>query len=300
MFKSGFVSIIGRPNVGKSTLMNSLVGAKLAITSNKPQTTRNRILSVLTEENSQIVFIDTPGIMQKANNKLGKYMQRSTKTTFKEVDMVLFLVEPDLTVGAGDKAIIESLKKVKTPIFLVVNKIDKITTNELLAVIDTYRKQFEFNEVIPVSAINGDNTGELIKTIKSYLPEGPRYFPDDMITDRPEKWLVSELIREKALRNLEEEIPHGVAVEIVTMKKREEGDIVEIDANIYCERESHKGIIIGKNGDKLKRISTHAREDIESLLGSKIFLQVWVKVKKNWRDSDFLLKNLGYNSKLES
>lgn len=294
-FKSGFVSIIGRPNVGKSTLMNKLVGEKIAITSNKPNTTRNRIQSILTTDDGQVIFIDTPGLLENPNNKLGEFLKKSARSTFNEVDILLFVIEPDKRIGRVDKSIIESIQSIKSPIFLIINKIDTVKKDDLLEIIDLYQKAYNFAEIIPVSAIN-DSLNDLVATIFKYLPQGIKYFPDDMITDQPERHLVSELLREKALRLLQEEIPHGIAVEIITMKKRKNNNLIDIHANIYCEKDSHKRIIIGKNGEMLKKISTYAREDIERLLGSKIFLQTWVKVKKNWRDNDFLLKNFGYKN----
>jgi len=295
-FKSGFVSLIGRPNVGKSTLMNSLVGEKIAITSNKPQTTRNKIQSILTEEDSQIIFIDTPGI-HKSKNKLGEYMLKSAQTTLGEVDVVLLLIEPDRNVGSGDREIIESLSKVKTPVFLVINKIDTIPKDQILKVIDEYRKLHEFKEFIPVSAMQSKNIDMLKDTIKKYLPEGPQFFPEDMITDQPERQIAAEIIREKILKLVQDEIPHGVAVEIMKMKERKGKDIVDIEATIYCEKDTHKGIIIGKQGAMLKDIGTRSRTDIQRLLGSKVYLQLWIKVKKGWRDNDFLLRNFGYDKK---
>ena len=295
-FKSGFVSLIGRPNVGKSTLMNALVGEKIAITSNKPQTTRNKIQSILTEEASQIIFIDTPGI-HKSKNKLGEYMLKSAQTTLSEVDIVLLLIEPDRNIGSGDREIIENLTKVKTSVFLVINKIDTIPKDQILKVIDEYRKVYDFKEIIPVSAIQSKNIDILKDTIKGYLPEGPQFFPDDMITDQPERQIVAEIIREKILQLVQEEIPHGVAVEIMNMKKRKNRDMVDIEATIYCEKDTHKGIIIGKQGSMLKEVGSRSRRDIQRLLGSKVYLQLWIKVKKGWRDNDFLLKNFGYDKK---
>ena len=292
--KSGFVTLIGRPNVGKSTLMNSLIGQKIAITSRKPQTTRNRIQTVYTSEEGQIVFVDTPGI-HKAKNKLGDYMVNIAERTIKEVDVVLWLVEPTNYIGAGEQHIIEQLKKVNTPVILVINKIDTVKKEELFGFIDTYRKEMDFAEIVPVSALKKENTDELIKCIMKYMPYGPAFYDEDTITDQPQRQIVAELIREKALRLLEEEIPHGIAVTIEKMKWR--GRIVDIDATIICERDSHKGIIIGKQGNMLKRIGTGARKDIENMLESQVNLQLWVKVKKDWRDSDFLLKNFGYNPK---
>lgn len=296
-FYSGFVSLVGRPNVGKSTLMNCLIGEKIAITSSKPQTTRNKITSILTKDDFQCVFLDTPGI-HKPRHKLGEYMVRSAENTFKEVDLVLFLVEPTAEVGELDRFVIEKLENVKTPVVLVINKIDTVADKEtLLGIIDTYRKLYPFQEVVPISAATGSNTEELLRVIRRFLPEGPQYFPADMVTDQPERQIASEIIREKALYLLQDEIPHGIAVEIMSMKKRPDQDMVDVQALIYCERDSHKGIIIGKNGAMLKKIATFARRDMERLLGSRIYLQIWVKVKKDWRDSDFLLKNFGYDKK---
>ncbi|MFV0504319.1 MAG: GTPase Era [Lachnospirales bacterium] len=292
-FKSGFVSLIGRPNVGKSTLMNAIIGEKISIISNKPQTTRNKIQSIYTNETMQCIFIDTPG-MHTPKSKLGKYMVKSANTTLNEVDIVLYLVEPDKKVGALDNMIIQKLQTVESPIFLLINKIDTISKAEILQVIDTFKAKINFAEIIPISAINGVNLDTLLSTITKYLPEGPKYFPEDMITDQPERQIVSEIIREKALQVLEDEIPHGIAVLINSMKS--ENNIVNIQATIFCEKESHKGIVIGKKGNKLKTIGIRSRKDIENLLGSKVFLETWVKVKKDWRDTDFLLKNFGYNS----
>ena len=293
-YKSGFVTLIGRPNVGKSTLMNSLIGQKIAITSNQPQTTRNRIQTVYTSEKGQIVFVDTPGI-HKAKNKLGDYMVNVAERTLKEVDVVLWLVEPSNFIGAGEQHIIEQLSKVSTPVILVINKIDTVKKEELLGFIDTYRKEMDFDEIVPVSALKKENTDELIKCIMKYLPYGPAFYDEDTVTDQPQRQIVAEMIREKALRCLDEEIPHGIAVTIEKMKWR--GNIVDIEATIICERESHKGIIIGKQGSMLKKIGMNARKDIENMLESKVNLQLWVKVKKDWRDSEFLLKNFGYNQK---
>jgi GTP-binding protein Era len=293
-YKSGFVTLIGRPNVGKSTLMNYLIGQKIAITSNKPQTTRNRIQTVYTAEEGQIIFIDTPGI-HKAKNKLGEYMVSVAERTLKEVDVILWLVEPTTFIGAGEKHIVEQLNKVKTPVILVINKVDTVKKEEILIFIDAYKDVCSFADIVPVSALKGDNTEALIQTIFKYLPEGPRYFDEDVITDQPERQIVAELVREKALRLLGDEIPHGIAVSIESMKERPDGKLVDIDATIICERDSHKGIIIGKKGEKLKQIGMQARQEIENLLDMRVNLQLWVKVKKDWRDSDFLIKNYGYN-----
>ena len=293
-FKSGFATLIGRPNVGKSTLMNTLIGQKIAITSNKPQTTRNRIQTVYTCEQGQIVFLDTPGI-HKSKNKLGDYMVNVARKTLSEVDVVLWLVEPSTYIGAGEQHILEQLKKGNTPVILVINKIDTVKKEDLLAVIDTYRKEMDFAEIIPVSALKDKNTEDLIQTIFKYLPYGPAFYDEDTITDQPERQIVAEMIREKALRCLDDEVPHGIAVCIDSMKYTK--SIVNIDATIICERDSHKGIIIGKQGAMLKKIGIQARRDIENLLEMPVNLKLWVKVKKDWRDSDFLIKNFGYNGK---
>lgn len=291
-YKSGFATLIGRPNVGKSTLMNCLIGQKIAITSNKPQTTRNRIQTVYTSEEGQIVFLDTPGI-HKAKNKLGDYMVGVAERTLSEVDVVLWLVEPTTFIGAGEQHIIEQLKKTRTPVILVINKIDTVKKEEILLFIDIYRRQMDFAEIIPVSALKGDGTDDLISSIMKYLPYGEPFYDEDTVTDQPIRQIVAELIREKALKCLEDEIPHGIAVTIEQMNYRKR--IVDIDATIICERESHKGIIIGKQGQMLKKIGSLARPDIEDLVESQVNLKLWVKVKKDWRDSDFLLKNFGYN-----
>lgn len=293
-YKSGFVTLIGRPNVGKSTLMNHLIGQKIAITSNKPQTTRNRIQTVLTTEEGQIVFVDTPGI-HKAKNKLGDYMVNIAQRSLNEVDVVLWLVEPTTYIGAGERHIIEQLKKIKTPVILVINKTDRVKKEEVLTFIDTYRRELDFHEIVPVSALKGDNTDVLVKCIFKYLPYGEAFYDEDTITDQPMRQIVAELVREKALRLLEEEIPHGIAVSIESMKMRK--TICDIQATIICERDSHKGIIIGKGGQMLKKIGSQARPEIEDMLEMQVNLQLWVKVKKDWRDSDFLLKNFGYNPK---
>ena len=289
--KSGFVTLIGRPNVGKSTLMNHLIGQKIAITSNKPQTTRNRIQTVLTTEEGQIVFVDTPGI-HKAKNKLGEYMVTIAERSLGEVDVVLWLVEPTNFIGAGERHIIQQLQKVKTPVILVINKTDTVKREEILSFIDTYRKEYDFAEIVPVSARTGDNTDELVKVIFKYLPYGPMFYDEDTVTDQPERQIVAELIREKALHSLNEEIPHGIAVAIDRMKM--ERKVMHIDATIICERDSHKGIIIGKQGAMLKKIGSAARYEIERLLECKVNLKLWVKVQKNWRDSDYMMKNFGY------
>ena len=293
-FKSGFVTLIGRPNVGKSTLMNYLIGQKIAITSNKPQTTRNRIQTVLTTDEGQIVFVDTPGI-HKAKNKLGEFMVNAAESTFKEVDLVLWLVEATTYIGQGERHIAQELKKSSAPVILVMNKIDKVRKDELLECMNAYKDILDFAEMVPVSAQNGENVDDLIETMFSYLEEGPQFYDEDTITDQPVRQIVAELIREKALRLLQDEIPHGIAVSIDSMKERPGKNLFyDIDATIVCERDSHKGIIIGKQGAMLKRIGTAARKEIEDFLEAKVNLKLWVKVKKDWRDSDFLLKNFGF------
>ena len=293
-YRPGFATLIGRPNVGKSTLMNALIGQKIAITSKKPQTTRNRIQTVYTSEEGQIVFMDTPGI-HKAKNKLGNYMVNVAERTMADVDVILWLVEPTDYIGAGEQHIIEQLKKTKTPVILVINKIDTVQKELILTYIDAYRKQLDFAEIVPVSALKKDGMEELIGCIMKYLPYGEPFYDEDTVTDQPMRQIVSELIREKALRCLEDEIPHGIAVTIEMMKFRKR--IVDIEATIVCERESHKGIIIGKQGGMLKKIGSLARPDIEELVECQVNLKLWVKVKKDWRDSDYLLKNFGYNPK---
>ena len=293
-FKSGFATLIGRPNVGKSTLMNALIGQKIAITSNKPQTTRNRIQTVYTSEEGQIVFLDTPGI-HKAKNKLGSYMVGVAERTMSEVDVIVWLVEPTDYIGAGEQHIIEQLKKTNTPVILVINKIDTVKKELLLTFIDVYRKQLDFAEIVPVSALKKDGLEILIECIMKYLPYGEPFYDEETVTDQPMRQIVAELIREKALKCLEEEVPHGIAVTIEMMKFKKR--LVDIEATIVCERESHKGIIIGKQGSMLKKIGSMARADIEELVENQVNLKLWVKVKKDWRDSDYLLKNFGYNPK---
>lgn len=294
-FKSGFVTIIGRPNVGKSTLMNHLIGQKIAITSNKPQTTRNRIQTVYTDPNvGQIVFLDTPGIHQ-AKNKLGEYMVNVAQHTMKDVDIILWLVEPSDYIGGGDRHIIEQLKKTTTPVILVINKIDSVDKESIFGVIEAYSKLYDFAEVVPLSALRGQNCSVLLEQIFKYLPYGPAYYDEDVVTDQPQRQIVAEIIREKALHALSEEVPHGIAVSIDQMKWREgKPGIYDIDATIVCERDSHKGIIIGKGGAMLKKIGSNARFECERMLDAKVNLKLWVKVKKDWRDSDFMLKNFGY------
>lgn len=292
-FKSGFVALIGRPNVGKSTLMNRIIGQKIAITSKKPQTTRNKIQTVYTCDKGQIVFLDTPGI-HKAKNKLGEYMVNVAEKTLKEVDLILWLVEPDTFIGAGEQHIAEQLKSIHVPVILVINKTDMVKREEVLAFIDAYRKIFDFDEIIPTSALRGENVETVVQQIFKYLPEGPMYYDEDTVTDQPMRQIVAELIREKALHALDEEIPHGIAVTIERMKKRHHKDMYDIEATIVCERDSHKGIIIGKKGSMLKKIGTNARYEIEQQLDMKVNLQLWVKVRKDWRDSELLMKNYGY------
>lgn len=300
-YKSGFVALIGRPNVGKSTLMNRLIGQKIAITSSKPQTTRNRIQTVYTDERGQIIFLDTPGI-HKAKNRLGEYMVSVAENTLKNVDVIVWLVEASDFIGAGERHIAEQLRGIDTPVILIINKIDRVKKEEILIYIDAYKDICDFAEIIPVSAITGENTEEIIPELFKYLNEGPMFYDEDTITDQPERQIAAELIREKALRKLDDEIPHGIAVAIESMKERRRGGkgagnksgIVDIEATIICERDSHKGIIIGKKGQMLKEIGTEARRDIETMLGTKVNLQLWVKVKKDWRDSDYLIKNFGY------
>ena len=293
--KSGFATLIGRPNVGKSTLMNNLIGQKIAITSKKPQTTRNKIQTVYTDDRGQIVFLDTPGI-HKAKNKLGDYMVHVAEHTLKEVDVILFLVEPSTFIGAGDKHIIEQLKKAGVPVILLINKIDMLAQKEeLLPIIDAYRKEMDFDQIIPISAFNGDGTKEVLDAIFSFLPYGPMFYDEDTVTDQPQRQIVAELIREQALRILDDEIPHGIAVSVEQMKVTKK--IVDIEATIICEKDSHKGIILGKGGQMLKRIGTNARHGIEDMMQCRVNLKLWVKVKKDWRDSDYLLKNFGYNQK---
>ena len=299
-FKSGFVTLIGRPNVGKSTLMNNLIGQKIAITSSKPQTTRNRIQTVYTDEAGQIIFLDTPGI-HKAQNKLGEYMDSVAERSLSEVDVVLWLVEPTTFIGKGEQHIAKLLEAAKTPVILVVNKIDTVEKGELLPVIDKYKDIVDFKACIPVSAVTGENKEDLLKTVFDLLPEGPMYYDEDVVTDQAERQITAELIREQTLRRLKDEVPHGVAVMVESMKEEKDTsvrhshkNIMNIEATIFCERDSHKGIIIGKKGAMLKEIGTNARHQISDLLGMKVNLNLWVKVKKDWRNSDSLMKNFGY------
>ena len=295
-FKSGFVAIIGRPNVGKSTLMNHLIGQKIAITSKKPQTTRNKIQTVYTCEDGQIIFLDTPGI-HKAKNKLGEYMVNVAEQTLKDVDVILWLVEPTTYIGAGEKHIAEQLQKTSLPVILVINKVDTVKKEDILQVIDNYRKLYDFAEIIPASALRGQNTKDIVNSLFKYMPYGPMFYDEDTVTDQPQRQIVAEIIREKALHALDEEIPHGIAVTIEKMRERKSQHIVDIEATIICERDSQKGIIIGKQGSMLKKIGSNARFEIEKMLEERVNLKIWVKVKKDWRDSDTLMKNFGYNKK---
>lgn len=290
-FKSGFITIIGRPNVGKSTFLNQVVGQKIAIMSDKPQTTRNKIQGVLTEKDAQMIFIDTPGI-HKPKHKLGNFMTKVAINTLNEVDLVLFMVNAEESFGKGEQFILEKLKGVKTPVFLVINKIDLIHPDELIKVIDQYKDQYDFREIVPISALQGNNVDRLLTVIKEYLPEGPQYYPPDQVTDHPERFIIAELIREKVLHLTREEVPHSVAV--IIEKISEENQLLHIMAAIIVERPSQKGIIIGKQGAMLKEIGTRARLDIEHLLGSKVFLELWVKVEKDWRNRSTMLREFGY------
>ncbi|MDR7870169.1 MAG: GTPase Era [Tissierellaceae bacterium] len=293
MYKSGFVSVIGRPNVGKSTLLNQVIGEKISIISDKPQTTRNKIQLVYTGDDFQVVFLDTPGI-QMPKNALGEYMLKLSKSTLEEVDIITFMVDESMGIGKLDSYILEQLSSISTPIILLINKSDKLDEEGIQYLIEKYKEMNLFEKIIPISALNDTNIDEYIKTIKDMLPEGPQYFPEDMITDQPERFIIAEIVREKALLNLDEEVPHGIYVGIDAVKTREDKDLIDVYANIYCEKESHKGIIIGKRGSKLRAIGESARIDIEKLMGSKINLQLWVKVEKNWRDKDNKVKYFGY------
>ncbi len=292
-FKSGFVAIVGRPNVGKSTLLNHIVGQKIAIMSNKPQTTRNKIRAVHTTEKGQIIFLDTPGI-HKPKSKLGNYMVTVAENALNEVDLVLFVIDATEKRGPGDDYIIERLKQVKTPVFLVINKIDKVHPEELLPIIDEYRRLYDFKQIVPVSALEGNNTGPLVDAIFDEMEEGPMYYPADQVTDHPERFVVAELIREKVLHLTREEVPHSIAVVVEEMKRGENGRTLYIYAAIYVERDSQKGILIGKGGEMLKEIGRRARMDIERLMGDKVFLEIWVKVKRDWRNQEHLLRNFGF------
>ncbi len=297
-FLSGFVAVVGRTNVGKSTILNALMGEKLAITSNKPQTTRNKIRCIYTDEEAQIIFTDTPGI-HKPKNKLSGMMATMAYGSLADSDLVVFVVEEDTYIGTGDKALLEKLAQCRCPVVMLINKADKMTQEDILYKIGLYQKYEFIQEILPVSALTGKNMDKILPMIKKYLPEGILYFPEDMITDKPEKFFVAELIREKALRCLEQEIPHGIAVEVVSMKEREDKPIIDIDAEIYCERKSHKSIVIGKGGAMLKKIGSMARSDIEAFLDSRVNLQLWVKVREEWRDKQYDLKDLGYKDEVQ-
>ena len=292
MFKSGFVSIVGRPNVGKSTLMNYIMGEKLSIVSNKPQTTRNNIQTILTTDDYQMIFVDTPGI-HKPKHKLGEYMVNSAKDSTNDVDLILFLTNPGEEIGRGDKFILESLKSKKAPVFLVLNKIDEFTQDVVAKSLADFSKEFDFDEIIPISAMKGKNVDKLLELMVEKLPQGPKYYPEDMITDVQERFVVAEIVREKALRTLRDEIPHGIAVDVIQMKQKENGTY-HIEVDIICEKDSHKGIIIGKNGQTLKKIGETSRYELERFLRSKVNIKIWVKVRKEWRDNKILLKELGY------
>ena len=293
-YKSGFVSIVGRPNVGKSTFLNRVIGQKIAIMSDKPQTTRNKVQGVLTQTNSQTIFIDTPGI-HKPKHKLGEFMLKVSRNALKEVDIIMFMVNAEQEIGKGDEFIIEMLEGNKTPVFLVINKIDQIHPDKLVGIIDSYKDKFNFAEIIPISALQGNNVEQLLSTIEKYLPEGPQYYPADQITDHPERFIISELIREKVLHTTREEIPHSIAVVIDKIKRDEENEnMIRVQATIMVERDSQKGIVIGKKGALLKQVGTEARKDIEMLLGSKVFLELWVKVQKDWRNKQTHLRDFGF------
>jgi GTPase len=292
MYKSGYVTIIGRPNVGKSTLLNKIMGQKLAIVSSKPQTTRNNIQTILSEEDYQIIFVDTPG-MHKPKHKLGEYMVKGAKEAVREVDLILFLTTPDGEIGRGDQYILEQLRETEVPIILVMNKVDENPSERVAESLKLFGEYFSFKEIIPISALKGKNIDTLLKLIKENLPEGPQYYPADLITEQHERFIVSEIIREKALKLLTQEVPHGIAVDIITMKQDEKGNY-HIDADMLCEKDSHKGIIIGKEGAMLKRITEYSKSDIEKLLGARVKLKIWVKVRKEWRDNPLYLKDLGY------
>lgn len=292
-FKSGFVSIIGRPNVGKSTFMNKVLGQKIAIMSDKPQTTRNKIQGVYTRENKQIIFIDTPGI-HKPKHQLGEHMMKVARNTLRETEVVLFIINAAEKIGRGDEFIIDMLKNTKTPIILVLNKIDLIHPDELIQQIEVYKDKLEFSDIVPISALQGNNIDRLLTVIESHLPNGPQYYPEDRITDHPEHFIVSEFIREKALHHLSQELPHAIGVEVMKMKGDDDGGKVRVEAVIYVERESQKGMVIGKGGKMLKEIGRKARLDIENLLGSKVYLELWVKVQKDWRNKPSFIRSLGY------
>ncbi|MFD9627816.1 GTPase Era [Peribacillus muralis] len=293
-YKSGFISIIGRPNVGKSTFLNRVIGQKIAIMSDKPQTTRNKVQGVLTKNDSQMIFIDTPGI-HKPKHKLGDFMMKVATNTLKEVDLILFMINATEGYGRGDEFIIEKLQTVKTPVFLVVNKIDAMHPDELLPIIEKYQQLYPFAAVVPISALEGNNVDTLLQQIKEHLPEGPQFYPADQVTDHPERFIISELVREKVLHLTREEIPHSVAVVIDSIKKMDNSDTINVMATIVVERDSQKGIVIGKQGKMLKEVGSRARVDIENLLGSKVFLELWVKVQKDWRNKASQLRDYGFN-----
>ncbi|HHV38440.1 MAG TPA: GTPase Era [Tepidimicrobium sp.] len=293
MYRSGFVTVVGRPNVGKSTLLNHIIGEKISIISDKPQTTRNKIQLVYTEEDFQIVFLDTPGI-QMPKNKLGEYMLKVSKSTLDEVDIITFMVDHSMDTGKLDTFIIRELRGVETPVVLLINKVDKLTEDQVNNLIEKYNNMDMFEDIIPISALDGYNVDAYVNRLKELLPEGPQYFPEDMITDQPERLIISEIIREKALENLEEEVPHGIFVEVERIEAREDRDLLDIHGTIYCERDSHKGIVIGKGGRMLRRIGRTAREDIERLMGSQVNLQLWVKVDRDWREKESRVRRFGY------
>ncbi len=292
MFKSGFVTILGRPNVGKSTLLNYLMGEKLSIVSSKPQTTRNNIQTILHGEDYQMVFVDTPGI-HKPKHKLGEFMVKLAEESVKEVDLILFLTTPDVEMGRGDMYILEQLRDKNIPVILVMNKIDESTQDRVAKSLQNYTEAFNFAEIVPISALKGKNVEELLKCMIKFMPEGPKYYPSDMITDQNEKFVICEIIREKALRLLSEEVPHGIAVDLVSMKKSDNG-VLNIEAELICEKDSHKGIVIGKNGTMLKKITQYSKQDIEKFTDGKINLKIWVKVRKEWRDNSLFLREFGY------
>ncbi|MDD2494776.1 MAG: GTPase Era [Tissierellia bacterium] len=296
MFKSGFVTIIGRPNVGKSTLMNTMIGEKISIMSNKPQTTRNKIRTVYTDDEAQIIFLDTPGI-HKPKNQLGEFMNFEVDSALEEMDVLIMITDEFNKIGPGDEYIIEKIQPLKGKKILIINKIDKFDKESILKITQNFNEYKIFDDIMPISALNNIGVDGLIKVIKGYLKPGPLYFPEDYITDRPEKFVVSEIIREKALMYLQDEVPHGIAIEVEEMKDRKDKNLVDIRANIICEKKSHKSIIIGQNGRKIKGIGKSAREDIERLLGSQVNLQLWVKISQDWRDNNYLLRTLGYDKK---
>lgn len=293
-FKSGFISIIGRPNVGKSTFLNHVVGQKIAIMSDKPQTTRNKVQGVVTTDDAQMIYIDTPGI-HKPKHKLGDFMVKVARNTLAEVDIIMFMVNAEEKIGPGDRFILEMLKNTETPVFLIINKIDLIHPDKLLEIIISYQSEYDFAEIVPISALNGNNTDRLLETLKTYLPEGPKYYPDDQVTDHPERFIISEFIREKVLHATREEIPHSIAVVIEKIEREDDRNMINVMATIIVERDSQKGIVIGKKGALLKEIGTKSRRDIEMLLGSKVFLELWVKVQKDWRNKPSRLEEFGFN-----